>query len=225
MNYQYPYNNSYNKKKNDGTYLIKLTRQLAGVLIIMLILLLFKYVNNGATQSINNKIKSIISLDYTKETKAAFANNVPNINSYINTFLNKFNINKEFKMEYLPITGKVISNFGKTIDPKTKKDIVHNGINIEAKLGTNVKAIYDGTVETVENNKTMGLIIVIDHNNGFKTTYGRLSETKVNAGESITKGSIIATTGNSGEAGTPSLQFELSKNGIAVNPLDYVKSN
>jgi murein DD-endopeptidase MepM/ murein hydrolase activator NlpD len=223
MNYQYPYNNSYNnRKKNESTYLMKLSRQLAGILIIMLLLLLCKYVKNGTTQMINNKIKEVINLDYTKETKAAFLSKAPDINVYVNNFLNKFNIKKEFKMDYLPVTGKIINNFGKSVDAKTKKVVNNNGVDIAAKIGTNVKSIFDGTIETVENNKTMGLTIVIDHNNGFKTTYGHLSDTKVNEGEQITKGSVIAATGNSGENAEASLHFEVYKDNKAVNPIDYL---
>lgn len=224
MNYQYPYNNSFNsRKKSDSTYLVKLSRQLAGVLIIILILLLCKYVKSGVTESINSKVKGIISLDYTTEVKTAFTNNAPNINEYVNNFLNKFNINKEFKMDYLPVDGKITSNFGKTLNPKTKKEEIHDGININAKLGTNVKAIYDGTIESVESSKTAGITIVINHNNGFKTTYSNLSETKVNEGEMITKGSVIALSGKSGDGANSHLYFAIQKNNVAVNPLDYLK--
>jgi murein DD-endopeptidase MepM/ murein hydrolase activator NlpD len=226
MSYQYPYNNSYSsRKKNESTYLIKLARQLAGILIIMLVLLLCKYVKNGATQTISTKAKEVFNLDYTKEAKAAFLSKAPDINQYVNNFLSKFNIKKEFKMDYLPVTGKITNNFGIKVDTKTKKEIKSDGIDIEAKIGTNVKSIFDGTIEKVENNKTLGLTIVINHNNGFKTTYAHLSDTKVNEGEQITKGSVIALTGNSGEKAVADLYFEVHKNNIAVNPMDYLINN
>lgn len=230
MNYQnqYPYNNQYgNRKKTRGTstYLIKVSKQLAGILIILLLLLLLKFVKNDTTNLVNNKIKDIINLDYTTEAKAVIANNSPNFNDYIENFLNKFKINKEFNLEYLPTSGKITSNFGKNINPLTKKEENNTGIDIDAKVGTDVRAVYDGTVETVENNKTTGLMVVIDHNNGFKTTYGHLSESNVNVGEMITMGSSIALTGNTGDGAGPHLHFEVYKNGKAVNPMDYLKNN
>lgn len=228
MNYQnqYPFNNPYvNRKKSRSTYLLKVSRQLAGILIILLVLLLLKFVKNNTTNVVNNKIKDIINLDYTTEAKAVIANNSPNFSDYIDKFLNKFKTNKEFNLDYLPISGKITSDFGKRINPLTKKEENHAGIDIDAKIGTDVRAVYDGTVETVENSKTMGLMLVIDHNNGFKTTYGHLSESNVNEGEMITKGSSIALTGNSGNSTGPHLHFEVYKNGKAVNPIDYLKNN
>ena len=136
MNYQYPYNNSYGhrKKSNDGTYLMKLSRQLAGVLIIMLILLMFKYVKNGTTTVINTKIKEVISLDYTKQANAVFASSTPNINDFWKDFLNKFKITKSFKIDYLPVVGKITSNFGTRVDPKTKKLKVTKGLILKLNL-------------------------------------------------------------------------------------------
>lgn len=224
MSYQYPYNNSFNRKKNNSTYLSRLSKQLACILILMLVLILLKYVKNGTTEVINTKIKDVISVDYTEQAKSFLISKSPDINGYINNFLNKFKTGNSFHMEYLPIDGKIISSFGKRTNPITKKEENHSGIDIEAKEKSNVKAVFDGTVKTVENSKTMGLTMVIDHNNGFETVYAFLSEVKANEGESITKGSVIALTGSSSEAAGPHLHFELHKNGMAVNPLDYLNS-
>lgn len=226
MNYQYPYNNTFNgRKRNESTYLTKLIRQLAVVLIVMLLVLLCKYAKTGPTEMLNNKIKSILYLDYTKEVKGVFENYAPDIEKNINKILNKFNINKEFAIDYWPCDGKIILSFGKSTDPKTKKIVTNNGVNIEAKENTNVKAVYDGTVDSIENN-AMGLTIVIDHHNGYKTVYSNLAEHSVSIGESITKGSVIAKSG-SGISGSPSyFHFEILKNNIPVNPENYyLKSN
>ena len=228
MNYQnqYPFNNPYgNKKKTHSTYLLKVSRQLAGILIILLVMLLLKFAKNDITGVVNNKIKDIINLDYTTETKAVIANNSPDFSAYLDKLLSKFKIDKEFSLQYMPTKGKITRNFGKVINPLTKKEENNAGIDIDAKVGTDVRAVYDGTVETVENSKTMGLTLVINHNNGFKTTYGNLSQSNVNEGEMITKGSSIALTGNSGSLAKANLHFEIYKNGKAVNPIDYLKSN
>jgi len=223
MNYQYPYNNTYgHRKKSESTYLMKLSRQLAGILIIMLMLLLLKYVKNGTTDVINSKIKEVISLDYTKEASSAFLSNTPNIKENLDKFLDKFKINKEFKIDYLPVKGKVTSEFGTRVDPITKVSQTHEGMDIDAKLGTEVLSVYDGTVESIEDSKTMGLMLVINHNNSFKTLYGHLSEIKATVGETITKGSVIALTGNTGNSTGPHLHFEVHKNDKAVNPREYL---
>lgn len=224
MSYQYPYNNSYNsRKKNDGLFLTKLTKQLAGILIVILFLLMCKYVKTGVTETINNKIKSIISLDYTNQAKTAFSDAAPNVNNYFNNIINKFSGNKEFKMDYLPVEGTIVSNFGKNIDSKTKKEIINEGVDINVKSEANVKAIFDGTIDTVENDKTNGLMIIIDHNDGFKTVYSNLSETSVNEGETIVKGSVIGTANKSVKDAVNKFHFEVLKNDTAVNPIDYLK--
>jgi murein DD-endopeptidase MepM/ murein hydrolase activator NlpD len=225
MSYQYPYNNSYNnKKKNQGTYSVKLIWQLTGILIIILTLLLFKYVKTDITTNLNKKIKSVISLDYTKEVKTTLQTNVPNIDVKWKEFLNTLNIRKDFKIEYMPIEGNIVNNFGMKLNEATKKEELYKGIDISGKSGASVKAIYDGTVATITNDKTIGFSIVIDHNNGFKTTYSRLKEVKVKEGEMVTQGSIIALLGNNSNSKDPRLYFELTKNNKAVNPIDYLVS-
>ena len=80
-------------------------------------------------------------------------------------------------------------------------------------------------METVEDSKSMGKMLVINHNDGFKSVYGHLSEIKISKGETITKGSVIALTGNTGESTGPHLHFEIHKNDKAVNPMGYLNSN
>jgi murein DD-endopeptidase MepM/ murein hydrolase activator NlpD len=223
MNYQYPYRNPYNnRKRNEKSYLVKLARQLSIVLFMLLFIVLFKYVKTGASETINTKIVNIINLDYTNKLNNLLEDNLKNINKYVDGKFAEITAKEDFKFSFYPIDDKITSNFGDRINPITKVKEKHEGIDITAKEGTDVKAVFDGVVEKVENNKTLGLMVSIDHNNGYKTVYGHLSEIEVNEGEDISVGSVIAKSGNTGLSTGPHLHFEVHKDNIPVNPMDYL---
>ena len=104
----------------------------------------------------------------------------------------------------LPIDGNVAVSreFGKMIrtyvDETRSEDISRRGIDINAAVGTTVKAAAEGKVEEVSSNTTDGTYVVIAHANGLKTKYANLSEdVKVAAGDTVSAGTEIGTVGNS----------------------------
>ena len=104
----------------------------------------------------------------------------------------------------LPIDGEVAISreFGKMVrtysDETRSEDISRRGIDINAAVGTTVKAAAEGKVEEVSSNTTDGTYVVIAHANGLKTKYANLSEdVKVAAGDTDTAGTEIGTVGNS----------------------------
>lgn len=224
MNYQ-QYNYPYNKNKNESLFLSRLTKQLAGILILLLVLILLKYGNTSITNGLNTKFKAIISTDYTKETKAFIISKIPNIGDLINNYETKLTTSSQFKLEYLPVDGKITSDFGNRINPITKKIEFHQGVDINCKTGTNVRAIYDGIVKEANKSTTYGLEVVIDHQDGFISRYAHLSELKVKTGDEVLKGSVIGLSGSTGESTGPHLHFELDKNDTPVNPIAYLDNS
>ena len=104
----------------------------------------------------------------------------------------------------LPIDGNVAISreFGKMIrtysDETRSEDTSRRGIDINAAVGTIVKAAAEGKVEEVSSNTTDGTYVVIAHANGLKTKYANLSEdVKVAAGDTVSAGTEIGTVGNS----------------------------
>ena len=104
----------------------------------------------------------------------------------------------------LPIDGEVAISreFGKMVrtysDGTRSEDISRRGIDINAAVGTTVKAAAEGKVEEVSSNTTDGTYVVIAHANGLKTKYANLSEdVKVAAGDTVSAGTEIGTVGNS----------------------------
>lgn len=104
---------------------------------------------------------------------------------------------------------------------------VHNGIDIQAKRGTPVKASEFGTIESVTETTDKGIEIVIVHENGYKTVYSNLSsKDMVGVGDTVVKGQVISGVGNTSafEYYEPDhLHFEVKKDGKHINPLDVLK--
>ena len=102
----------------------------------------------------------------------------------------------------------------------------HAGIHNPPPAGPAVGAPAAGTVLSVEEDHRLGTTIVVDHHNGFVTTYASLQpDTAVLAGDSVSAGGIIGTVGNTSlsEAGLGAhLHFAVTENGEAVDPAELL---
>ena len=103
---------------------------------------------------------------------------------------------------------------------------VHKGIDIDAEMGTKVKAVADGIVEHVYTDEMMGNVIEINHGD-FVSIYAGVSTLEmVESGKEIKQGDEISGVGNSAlnESGQPPhLHFELLYGGNSVDPIDWLK--
>jgi len=122
----------------------------------------------------------------------------------------------------MPLTGKITSDFGERRDPITNELLKHFGIDIDARLNTEVYACGDGTVIKAETNNYYGNFIMIDHGNGLTSLYGHLNELLAKTGDSVKKQDIIGLSGDSGRTTGPHLHFEIRKDNIPVNPGEYI---
>lgn len=99
----------------------------------------------------------------------------------------------------------------------------HEGIDIAVPWGSNVYAADGGVVEFVGWLGGYGKLIIINHQNGYKTYYGHLSRFLVSPGQKVAKGQLIAKSGSTGRSTGPHLHFEVRKNGVPQNPLAYLR--
>ena len=103
---------------------------------------------------------------------------------------------------------------------------LHKGLDYQVAIGTDVLAVYDGTVKSIKTNLLEGTIIEIDHGNGLITTYGSLdSNTFVKVGDVVQTGDVIGkasntATGEVSEEGE--VHFEVWKDGSVVDPSNYL---
>ena len=124
-------------------------------------------------------------------------------------------------IEYNGITSK----FGYRIHPTLNRREFHKGTDLKAKLKTAVYATADGIINWAGYHKRSGYgyLIIIEHIYGFKTYFGHLNRVVVKSGEFVTKGQLIAYTGNSGMSNGPHLHYEIRFNQRPLNPYYFIK--
>ena len=118
-----------------------------------------------------------------------------------------------------PLYGWVTRPFAAVDDAKGEK---HTGIDFAVKEGTAVSATASGTVSFAGWDEYLGNLVVIDHGNGYLTSYGHNREILVKKEDKITRGEIIALSGNTGRSTAPHLHYEIMKDGVPVDPAPYL---
>ena len=120
-------------------------------------------------------------------------------------------------------SGWLSSYFGKRTDPFTGKPANHTGIDFAGKLGAEIVAVADGVVTWSGNRYGYGVMVEINHGNGYSTRYAHNSENLVGVGDEVKKGQIVALMGETGRATGPNLHFEVLQNGRRVNPVKFIR--
>ena len=114
-----------------------------------------------------------------------------------------------------PVAGRLSHDFGQ---PRASGDISWNGVVISAPLGREVRAVYHGRVVFADWLAGLGLLVIVDHGEGFMTLYGYNETTLKSAGDWVAPGDVIATVGESGGQPQPALYFELRQGAKPINP-------
>ncbi len=111
----------------------------------------------------------------------------------------------------LPVIGFVSKTFSEDED--------HFGIDYSASEGTQIRATANGLVTGSYYDEALGNVLEIDHGNGYKTKFAHCSEAIAVKGNTVLRGEMIATVGNSGTATNGAhLHYEVTKDGVPVNP-------
>lgn len=117
-----------------------------------------------------------------------------------------------------PLRGRVVSDFG------AKGGGLHNdGINIEAPLGTPIRAAEGGVVVYAGNElRGFGNLLLLRHADGWMTAYAHADELLVARGAQVRRGQVIGRVGQTGNVSSPQLHFEIRRGKRAVNPRDHL---
>ena len=99
----------------------------------------------------------------------------------------------------------------------------HTGLDIGDKVGNPIYAAEDGKVERSGWSTGYGYNLIINHGNGLETLYGHASQLLVKAGETVSRGQVIALVGSTGWSTGPHLHLEVRLNGVRKNPINYIK--
>ncbi len=119
-----------------------------------------------------------------------------------------------------PLAGRRTNNFGK---PRNEGKMRWQGVTIPAKEGTRVNAIHHGRVVYADWLRGSGLLVIIDHGDGYMSLYAHNQSLLREVGEWVGAGTPISTVGNSGGQEQPALYFEIRHQGKPTNPAQWCK--
>ena len=109
--------------------------------------------------------------------------------------------------------------YGWRTHEQTGQQAFHDGVDLDAALGSSVLAVADGTVLSAEFEDASGYILTLEHAGGVRTQYAHLSEFCAAPGDAVRQGQIIAKTGDSGWSTGPHLHLAVQINGEPTDPL------
>lgn len=115
-----------------------------------------------------------------------------------------------------PLRGVLYARFGR----KGKEP--HDGIDLAAPAGTAVQTAGAGTTLYAGEQKGYGLIVLVDHGEGLVTLYAHNRDVRVKTGQKVRPGQVVATVGDSGKTSGPHLHFEVRREGVPVDPLEFL---
>ena len=142
--------------------------------------------------------------------------------------------NKEKFLEAIPAIQPVknedltrmASGFGRRTDPFTKARKMHRGMDFTAPRGTPIYAAGDGVVKRADAGSSgYGRHIRIDHGHGYLSLYAHLYKYNVKKNQKVKRGDIIGFVGSTGRSEAPHLHYEIWKDGIRINPINFYYGN
>ncbi|WP_082746640.1 peptidoglycan DD-metalloendopeptidase family protein [Stenotrophomonas nitritireducens] len=118
-----------------------------------------------------------------------------------------------------PLSGNLLARYGGRL-PDGRSSA---GVLIGAPAGSTVTAVADGTVVFSDWMTGYGMILIVDHGNGYMSLYAHNDTLLKDAGATIKRGDAVAKVGNSGGQGVTALYFELRRNGQPVDPSTWLQ--
>ncbi|GGE67271.1 hypothetical protein GCM10011533_19460 [Streptosporangium jomthongense] len=130
----------------------------------------------------------------------------------------------ELYLEGRPITwGWLSSRYGYRSDPFTGKRTWHAGVDLAGKEGSDIISVAGGVVTYASERFGYGNLVEVDHGDGLVTRYAHCKTIKVEVGDVVQKGQVLALMGSTGRSTGPHVHFEVIRNGKTENPETYIK--
>ena len=141
----------------------------------------------------------------------------------LDSLLGEKKITRDTFVAGLPIKkGWMSSRYGMRTDPFTGRLAWHGGVDFAGKSGSDIVAVASGVVTWAAKRYGYGLLVEVNHGNGYKTRYAHCNEIKVKVGEVVRKDQVVALMGSTGRSTGPHVHFEVYKNGRTVDPAAYI---
>ncbi|HVK37158.1 MAG TPA: M23 family metallopeptidase [Candidatus Kapabacteria bacterium] len=116
-----------------------------------------------------------------------------------------------------PVSGrKIVDAYGERLNPTTKTVTLNPGVNIASKKGADVRAAAAGRVSLVSFLPGFGTFVIVEHRDGYRTVYARLSRASVATGASVRAGASI------GAAAGATVHFEVWRGQSRLDPADLL---
>ena len=143
--------------------------------------------------------------------------------SVLESMISTRNLSRQIVPGGRPVTqGWISSYFGHRADPFTGRKAFHRGVDFAGPAGAQVVAVASGVVTYTKERFGYGKTVEINHGNGYVTRYAHNQKVLVGIGETVKKGQPIALIGSTGRSTGPHLNFEVLKQGRAVDPMSFV---
>lgn len=117
-----------------------------------------------------------------------------------------------------PVDAAISRSFGSDAN-----GLSHRGMNFRSAPGDEVLAVHGGRVVFADFLRGAGLLVIVDHGEGYMTLYGGNESLRVDAGESVAAGDVIASAGDGTGAQQSGLYFEIRKEGVAQDPATWLR--
>jgi septal ring factor EnvC (AmiA/AmiB activator) len=118
--------------------------------------------------------------------------------------------------------GQLELGFGRQVDKRFGTVTVHKGIDIRALKGKPVKSVFAGQVVFAGTFRGYGLLVILDHGEGYYSLYAHLDSLAVKKGNRLRQGQVIGRVGETGSLKGAYLYFEIRQGGRAVDPQGWL---
>ena len=123
----------------------------------------------------------------------------------------------------LPVRGEIVETYGKHKHPDFNSYTFSKGLSISAGAGSDIRAIYDGSVIFSDYFKGYGNMIIIDHGGGYFSLYAHAARILKKVGADVARNETVATVGDTDSSRGPMLYFEIRHQGKPVDPAGWVR--
>ncbi len=122
-----------------------------------------------------------------------------------------------------PARGRLVRKFGRVKDDRYGTFTQNDGIDVEAPLGAEVRAVMKGKVVFADWFRGYGKLMIVDHGSGCTSIYAHLGDFAARVGERVKEGQRIGLVGDTGYVAAPTLHFEIRQDGMAINPEEWLR--
>jgi len=120
------------------------------------------------------------------------------------------------------VAGYISSYFGERMDPFNGEEAFHKGVDFAGDSGADVLAVAQGVVTWAGQREGYGVLVEVNHGNGYITRYGHNSRALVTAGDTVQRGQAVAVVGSTGRSTGPHVHFEVLKDGRQIDPMAFI---